>query len=172
MPVSSAGPDRQFRAMIDIGTSRFSPTPNVPYSLALFLASPKKKGEKEGRRSARGRFFRESPQGHKWELGALQALPEHPAHDDGRINTEKPPSQPPDGREVNLEGPPRGLACCRPWNRAVRDPLRKPEIRDIGIAVFRANLVFAGATFKVARILAIGNPGSRLQAVVLVDALR
>ena len=47
-----------------------SPPPNVPYSLALFLASPKKKGEKEGRlpaehgsaqagRSARGRFFRE-----------------------------------------------------------------------------------------------------------------
>ena len=26
-----------------------SPHPNVPYSLALFLASPKKKGEKEGR---------------------------------------------------------------------------------------------------------------------------
>ena len=91
----------------------------------------------------------------------------------GWINTDKPPSQPPDGREVNLEGPPRGLACCRPGNRAVREPrLRKPEIRDIGIAVFRANLVFAGATFKVARILAIGNPGSRLQAVVLVDALR
>ena len=38
-----------------------SPSPhNVPYSLALFLASPKKKGEKEGRRSARGRFFHES----------------------------------------------------------------------------------------------------------------
>ena len=32
---------------------------NVPYSPALFLASPKKKGEKEGRRSARGRFFHE-----------------------------------------------------------------------------------------------------------------
>ena len=30
------------------------PPPNVPYSLALFLASPKEKGEKEGRRSARG----------------------------------------------------------------------------------------------------------------------
>ena len=35
-----------------------SPPPSkFPYSLALFLASPKKKGEKEGRRSARGRFF-------------------------------------------------------------------------------------------------------------------
>ena len=62
-----------------------SPPPNVPYSLALFLASPKKKGEKEGRRSApvcvretartgrRGRFFRESLQGWKWELGGLRA---------------------------------------------------------------------------------------------------
>ena len=28
-----------------------TPPTNVPYSLALFLASPKKKGEKEGRRS-------------------------------------------------------------------------------------------------------------------------
>ena len=39
---------------------KFSHPPNVPYSLDLFLASPKKKGEKEGRRSARGRFFHES----------------------------------------------------------------------------------------------------------------
>ncbi len=38
------------------------PPPNVPYSLALFLVSPKKKGKKEGRRSARGRFFHESRQ--------------------------------------------------------------------------------------------------------------
>ena len=46
-----------------------SPHPhNVPYSLALFLAAPKKKGEKEGRRSARGRFFRESLRRHKMAL--------------------------------------------------------------------------------------------------------
>ena len=39
------------------------PPPNVPYFLALFLASPKKKGEKEGRRSdAAGLIFRESLQ--------------------------------------------------------------------------------------------------------------
>ena len=43
-----------------------TPPTNVPYSLALFLASPKKKGEKEGRRSdAAGLLFRESPQGRK-----------------------------------------------------------------------------------------------------------
>ena len=43
-----------------------SPPPsNFPYYLALFLASPKKNGEKEGRRSdAAGLLFRETPHGH------------------------------------------------------------------------------------------------------------
>ena len=82
-----------------------SPPPsNFPYFLVLFLASPKKKDEKEGRRSARSRFFRELPPGYKQELGGLQALLELPAYGDVRNDTEKPPTPPPDGHEVYREG--------------------------------------------------------------------
>ena len=95
-------------------TIRVSPPPNVPYFLALFLASPKKKGEKEGRRSARGRFFREPPQGRKCQFGGLWAPQAYPCNGDERINTEKPPSTPPDGREVEPEGPPQGFAVVPP----------------------------------------------------------
>ncbi len=41
---------------------QFPPPSNFPYFLVLFLASPKKKDEKEGRRSdAAGLLFRELP---------------------------------------------------------------------------------------------------------------
>ncbi|MCE2440750.1 MAG: hypothetical protein J4F39_15135 [Candidatus Latescibacteria bacterium] len=74
---------------------KFSPHPhNVPLFLALFLAAPRKKGEKEGRRSARGRFFREPPQWRKWKLVALSPKPTILNDVAGRIGTEKTPVPP------------------------------------------------------------------------------
>ena len=88
------------------------PLPNVPYSLALFLAPPKKKGEKEGRRSARGRFFRESPQWPKWELGGLRAFTKLPIYGGVRNGTEKPPT-PPNTLHLNLQAQPLWLPTWR-----------------------------------------------------------
>ncbi len=84
------------------------------FSLRPFSYSHKKKDEKESRRSARGRFFREPPQGRKWELGGLRAPQACPYSGDGRITTEKPPTPPPDGREGEPEGPPYGFAVVPP----------------------------------------------------------
>ena len=64
---------------------------------------------KEPRRSARGRFFHESPQGHKWELVALREFQELPTYGDVRNDTEKPRSPPPSGKELGRPGQPPGF---------------------------------------------------------------
>ena len=68
---------------------------NVPYFLALFLASPKKKGEKEGRRSdAAGLLFPRIAQRINTGVCALRTLKDFPRIGDGRISAEKPPLSP------------------------------------------------------------------------------
>ena len=78
---------------------------SFPYFLLFFIIlrpfsfSPKKKGQKERRRSAWGRFFRELPHERKWELGGLRAPEVYQYISAGRNDTEKPPSPPPGGLE-------------------------------------------------------------------------
>jgi len=54
--------------------------------LPFFLRRPKKKGEKEGRPSAGGRFFRERPQGKTTSVIALRPLEANKYNVAGRNN--------------------------------------------------------------------------------------
>ncbi len=73
--------------------SKILPHPhNVPLSPALFLASPKKTGEKEGRRSARSRFFHEFRQWRRPAICDLRTNTTPRCFGAGRICVEKPPS--------------------------------------------------------------------------------
>ena len=87
-----------------------------------FFLYAKKKDQKERRRSApvcvrtrtgrRGRFFRESPHGHKWKLGALRAPQVYRFRIAGRINAAKPPTPLPFAREIDREGLPHVIALA------------------------------------------------------------
>jgi hypothetical protein len=87
-----------------MGPRDVSPKYLIINFLRPFSFSPKKKGQKERRRSARGRSFRESPHRHKWKLGALRALEAYQCIVAGGIRTEKPPAPPPDGHDVYRDG--------------------------------------------------------------------
>ena len=106
-----------------MGTNRFSPTPNVPYFLALFLASPKKKGEKEGRRSnAAGLLFRELRLWKKREVVGLRPPLVFLDHVAERIGAEKPPPhyRPPDSSSRDT------VRQCGTFKAANKNPQHHP----------------------------------------------